>query len=139
MRALPVVAAVLLTGCWEVLSHQDQETVWMEWNGTVEVAPSSLDLSATTGEQAIAELVLTETSGTAGIEIELVVEGDAAEQIAIDPGEFSLGLTPEGVLTVQVTYAAPGDVTAGTAELIATTTGSPAEIRIPIQVSSTAP
>jgi len=134
---LALLAGLLLPGCWEVLSHQEQETVWMDWNGAVAVNPSELELAAAPGEQATAELVWTETSGMAGVEFDLVLEGDAADQLAIHPGEWSVGLTPSGVLTVQVTYTAPSEASTGQAELVATTTGTPAEIRIPVTLTAT--
>lgn len=138
-RLLPLLAALSLAGCWEVLSHQEQETVWMDWDGTVEVTPAALDLTATAGEQTTTELLWTETSGKAGIEFDLVVEGDAAEQLTLHPGEWSVGLTPSGALTVQVTYTASAQAATTQAELVATTTGTPTEIRIPVQLTSTAP
>ena len=139
VRLLPLLAVLVLAGCWEVLSHQEQETVWMDWDGAVEVSPATLALSATTGEQTTAELLWTETSGRAGVEFDLAVQGDAADQLTFHPGEWSVGLTPSGTLAVQVTYSAPTEEITSQAELVATTTGTPAEIRIPIQVTSTAP
>jgi hypothetical protein len=129
-----VLAGLCLPGCYDVLTHQDAETVWMEWTGTVEVSPTSLELTAAPGEQATAELVFRETSGKAGAEMALTLEGDAASQLAFRPGEFTVAVTPDGALTVVVTYTAAAG--AGTAELVVTSSGTPAEIRIPIAVSA---
>jgi len=142
MRLAALVAAtatLLTTGCWEVLTAEQTETVWMEWDGTVEITPATLEMTAQTGQQVTADLTLLETSGRAGIELQLVVEGDGASTLSIYPGEFSVGLTPSGTLAVQVTFTAPAEAGTSSAELVATTTGSPGEVRIPITLTTTAP
>lgn len=136
---LALGAALLLTGCWDVLTAEQTETVWMEWDGSVEITPAALELAAEAGQQTTADLTLSETSGRAGIELQLVLQGDGASSLTIHPGEWSVGLTPTGTLTVQVTFTAPSEAGTQQAELVATTTGSPAEVRIPITLTITSP
>ncbi len=136
---LLVILGLLLGGCWEVLSHQGSETVWMGWDGSVDVTPSSLELSADAGETATAEVTFIETSGKAGVEMELAVEGTGADHVSLAPGEFTVGVTPAGQLAVVVTFQAPGNAAEYTPEIVATTTGSPSEIRVPLQLTATAP
>ena len=136
---LLLVLGLFLGGCWEVLSHQESETVWMTWDGTVEVSPASLELSAPAGDQALAEITLVETSGKAGVEMELAIEGAGSDHVSVQPGEFTVGLTPSGSLIVRVLFQAPGNAADYTPELVITTTGTPAEIRVPLQVTSTSP
>ncbi len=134
-----LLSGLYLSGCYDVLTHQDAETVWMDWTGTVEVAPASLQLSAATGQSIAGELAFTETSGEAGAEMALSLGGDAAGQLAIEPGEFTVAVTPRGSLPITVTYTAPAEVGSSTAELVVTSSGTPAEFRIPIDVTATAP
>lgn len=124
------------TGCWEVLTHQESETVWMTWDGSVDVSPTTLQLTAAAGEGTTGELTLAETSGKAGIEMELTVEGAGAEHVTLTPGEFTVGLTPSGSLIIQVLFQAPANAAQYAPELVLTTTGEPAEIRVPLQLSS---
>jgi hypothetical protein len=140
MRPRLLLLALLgfaLTGCWEVLTHQESETEWMAWDGVVAVTPPTLQIVTTAGELATAELSLAETSGKAGIEMELAVEGTGAEHVTLTPGEFTVGLTPSGSLTVQVQFQAPATAAEYELELVITTTGAPAEIRVPLLLIST--
>jgi hypothetical protein len=137
-RLLPLtLLGFFLAGCWEVLTHQESETVWMAWDGSLDVSPATLQLTAAAGELATGAITLSETSGKAGVEMELTVEGTGAEHVTLTPGEFTVGVTPAGSLTVQVQFQAPGDTVEYAPELVITTTGSPAEIRVPLQLSST--
>ncbi len=124
---------LLLPGCWEVLTHQDEDTGtdWMAWDGAVEVNPGSLALEAAPGETAVAALTLSETSARAGVEVAAALEG-AAEGLAIDPGRWSLALVPSGELEVRVSFSPSESTPSGSSELVLTTSGSPAEIRVPI-------
>ncbi len=137
-RLLPLtLLGFVLAGCWEVLTHQESETVWMGWDGAVDVAPATLQLTAAAGDLTTEAFTLTETSGKAGVEMELAVEGTGAEHVTLTPGEFTVGLTPSGSLTVQVQFQAPDEAAEYAPELVITTTGEPAEIRVPLQLSST--
>jgi len=134
---LLLILGLVLGGCWEVLTQQESETVWMAWDGSVQASPASLQIAAPAGDQADAELTLTETSGLAGVEIELAVEGAGAEHVTVHPGEFSVGLTPSGQLSLQVTFQAPTTASQYSPELVISTTGTPTEIRVPLQLEST--
>jgi hypothetical protein len=139
-RRLPALAALLpllllLGGCWEVLSYQDQgdsDDLFMDTDGAVEVSPASLSLEASGGEDAKASLTFVETTGERGVEMVLALEGEAAGQLAVHPGELSVTLVPGGSLEIQVSFSPDGSTTDADAELVVTTTGTPAEMRIPI-------
>lgn len=146
LRSLPPVlgagallcAGLLLGGCWEVLSHQDQEQTddkWMGDDGTVEVTPSSLQLSTPVGTTTAETLSFREVSGEAAVEMELKLEGEGAEHVQLRPGRWSVIVVPAGTLEVEVTFAPAAGAVEGPIELVATTTGSPAELRVPIQLS----
>jgi hypothetical protein len=130
-RRLPALAALLpllllLGGCWEVLSYQDQgdsDDLFMDTDGAVEVSPASLSLEASGGEDAKASLTFVETTGERGVEM---------VQLAVHPGELSVTLVPGGSLEIQVSFSPDGSTTDADAELVVTTTGTPAEMRIPI-------
>ncbi len=137
-----LVLGLLLGGCWEVLTHQDQEDLddlWMDRDGVIEVAPASLALSAAPGEDAKDSLTFTETTTERGIEMDLALEGDAAAQLGIHPGDLSVTVVSGGALEIQVTFSPDGSTTDATAELVVTTTGTPAELRIPITTETTDP
>ena len=137
-----LLLGLLLGGCWEVLTHQDHEDLddlWMDRDGVIEVAPASLALSAAPGEDAKDSLTFTETTAERGIEMDLVLEGDAASQLTVHPGEFSVTVVPGGALDVLVTFSPDGSTADASAELVVTTTGSPAELRIPITTETTDP
>lgn len=138
LTPLVMLLGLLLGGCWEVLSHQESETVWMTWDGSVDVTPSALELSAAAGDTATAEVTFIETSGKAGVEMELAVDGAGADHVSLTPGEFTVGVTPSGQLTVLVAFQAPGNAAEYAPEIVVTTTGSPSEIRVPLQLTATA-
>lgn len=136
-----LLLGVLLGGCWEVLTHQDDNTddLWMDTDGAVLVTPESLALAASPGEDAKTSLTFVETTAERGIEMELVLEGDAASQLDIYPGELSVTLVPSGSLEVQVTFSPDGSTSDAGAELVVTTTGTPPELRIPIVTETNDP
>lgn len=137
-----ILLGLLLAGCWEVLTHQDQgdtDDLWMDTDGVVQVVPESLSLSAAPGEDAKAGLTFQETSGERGIEMELAFEGDAASQLDMAPGDLSVTLVSGGALEVQVTFSPDGSTVVDDAELVVTTTGTPAALRIPIVTETNEP
>jgi hypothetical protein len=135
---LLVPLGVALGGCWEVLSHQEDEETddqWLQRDGTLEVSPASLDLATPMGASTSSTLTFREVSGTAGVEMELALEGEGAEFVTYRPGKWSLIVVPAGSLDVQVTFSPTAGATEADLELVGTTTGSPAEIRVPIHLS----
>ncbi len=134
LLATPLLG-LLLGGCWEVLTHQDEgdsDSLFMDNDGAVEVSPTSLSLTAPEGADGKASLTFTETTGEQGIEMDLALEGAAATQLAVYPGDLSVTVVPGGELGVQVTFSPDGSTTQADAELVVITTGTPAELRIPI-------
>lgn len=135
---LLVPLGVALGGCWEVLSHQEEEESedrWLQRDGTLEVSPASLDLATPVGTSTSSMLTFREVSGTAGVEMELALEGEGAEFVTYRPGKWSVIVVPAGSLDVQVTFSPTAGATEANLELVGTTTGSPAEFRIPIHLS----
>lgn len=132
--ALVALLGLCLGGCYQVLSGEqgDTDDLFMKNDGAVAVAPEALALEAVAGQQATATLTWTETSTTAGIEMELAVQGEGAEVVTIHPGQWSVTVVPSGALQMTVTYTATAGDPDRTLELVATTTGTPAEVRVPI-------
>jgi len=147
LRSLSLATALLcllgpaLAGCWEVLTHQDEEESedrWLKDNGTVEVTPPSLQLATAIGTSTSETLSFREISGSAAVEMEFVVEGTGAEYVTLQPGRWSVMVVPAGTLDVQVTFTPTAGATDAEIEIVATTTGSPAEVRVPVQLSISA-
>lgn len=131
---LTVTIEFALCGCYEVLTHQDEnvDETWMEWDGTVQITPESLELAAAPGSPATAELTVRETSTKGGAEMTLALEGEGTERISLYPGMWSVAVVPSGELVLQVTFAPEDGDTGGVAELVITNSGTPAQIRVPI-------
>ncbi len=131
---LAVTSGISLSGCYEVLTHQDEnvDDTWMSWDGTVQVSPESLELAAVPGTPVTGELTFLETSAKGGAEMTLALEGTGTERLSVFPGQWSVAVVPSGQLVLQVTFSPEDGDTGGAAELVITNSGTPTEIRVPI-------